>query len=475
MSQLLKKVLETITSHKLVKNGDAVLAAVSGGPDSVCLLHVLFSLSEELGIRLFAIHINHMLRGSESDADEQYTKELCGRLGIPIRSVSVDISELSRSRGISLEEAGREARYAEFEKYADETGAAVIAVAHNRNDQAETVLMHILRGSGLAGLSGMGLKRGRVIRPLLEINRSEIDEYCHEQKLEPRIDSTNLKEDFTRNRMRLKLIPYINSNFDMDVTGSLCRISKLAGLDSSYLEKCAEEEYAASLEKAGSDFIHLKLEALIRLHPAIMSRVLRLTMQKLTGNLKGIESVHMDILSDLVLGGLTGPVVQLPRNIRAGISYGILKIYLNKEEKPASVFNRKIQVPGQTLVKEMASIIKAEIMEKSSEVDKYGKLGYNSMVQFFDYDLLKEGINIRNREAGDIFKPYKSNGTKKLKEFFIDSKIPRDLRDEIPVIAIGNEVVWVAGFKISDKFKLTENTKSVLKLEISKNNATTGG
>ena len=475
MSQLLKKVLETITSHKLVKNGDAVLAAVSGGPDSVCLLHVLFSLSGELGISLFAIHINHMLRGSESDADEQYAKVLCGKLGIPIRSVSVDISELSRSRGISLEEAGREARYAEFEKYADETGAAVIAVAHNRNDQAETVLMHILRGSGLTGLSGMGLRRGRVIRPLLETNRSEIDEYCREQKLEPRIDSTNLKEDFTRNRVRLKLIPFINSNFEVDLTGSLCRISKLAGQDSSYLEKCAEEEYAASLVKAGSDFIQLKLEALKRLHPAIMSRVLRLSLQKLTGSLKGIESIHMDILSDLVYQGGTGPVVQLPRNIRAGISYGILKIYLEKEEKPASVFNRKIQVPGQTLVKEITSVIKAEILEKSAEIDKYGKLGYNSMTQFFDYDLLKEGINIRNRAAGDIFKPYKSNGTKKLKEFFIDSKIPRDLRDEIPVIAIGNEVVWVAGFKISDKFKLTENTKSVLKLEIFKNNATTGG
>lgn len=475
MSQLYEKVLETITDHELVKSGDAVLVAVSGGPDSACLLHILFSLSEELGIRLFAIHINHMLRGSESDADEQYVKELCGRLGITIRTVSVDISVLSKSLGLSLEEAGREARYAEFEKYADEIGAAVIAVAHNRNDQAETVLMHILRGSGLTGLSGMGLKRGRVIRPLLEINRSEIDEYCCEQKLEPRIDSTNLKEDFTRNRVRLKLIPYINSNFDTDVTGSLCRISKLADLDNGYLVQCADEQYDASLDNVGSDFIHLKLETLRRLHPAIMSRVLRLSLQKLTGSLKGIESIHVDILSGLVLEGRTGPVVQLPRNIRAGISYGILKIYINREEKPACVFNRRIQVPGQTLVNEIASIVKAEIMEMSYEVDKYGKLGYNSMVQVFDYDLLKEGINIRNRMAGDIFKPIKSNGTRKLKEFFIDNKIPREIRDEIPVIAIGNEVIWVAGFKISDKFKLTENTKSVLKLEIINNNIITGG
>lgn len=470
MPQLIEKVRETIKGHELVKKGDTVLAAVSGGPDSVCLLHVLFSLSEELGIRLLAIHVNHMLRGSESDADEAYVKDLCGRLGIPVRSVSVDIGGLSRSRGISLEEAGREARYAEFEKYADETGAGAIAVAHNRNDQAETVLMHILRGAGLTGLAGMAFRRGRVIRPLLEADRSEIDEYCRDQKLEPRIDSSNLKDDFKRNRIRLKLIPYINSVIETDVTGNLCRISKLADLDNSYLVKCAEEEYTDCLEKDGSGFADLKLEALKRLHPAIMGRVLRLALQKATGSLKGIEGVHTDMLSDLVKEGRTGSAVQLPRGIRAGISYGTLKIYIDKEEeKPAAVFNRRIRIPGRTVVEEIGSAVTAEIMEKSAEFDKYGKLGYNSMLQLFDYDLLKKGINIRNRAAGDIFKPYKSNGTKKLKEFFIDSKIPRDSRDEIPVIAIDNEVVWVVGIKISDKFKLTENTKSVLKLEIINN------
>ncbi len=468
MSQLLEKIFDAITRHELIKKGDAVIAAVSGGPDSVCLLHVLFSLSGKLGIRLHAIHINHMLRGSESDADQRYAAELCGRLGIPFRAVAIDISGLSRSRGISLEEAGREARYAEFEKYADEAGAAVVAVAHNRNDQAETVLMHILRGSGLDGLAGMEFKRGRIIRPLLEADRAEIEEYCREQGLEPRTDSTNLKADFTRNRVRLKLIPYIDSNFNTDITGGLCRLSKLAGLDGGYLEECAAREYAAALEESGDGFVRLRLEALRRLHPAILGRVLRLALLGLTGSLKGIESVHLDMLSGLVSKGATGPVVQLPRNIRAGIIYGVLKIYLNKEERIHSVFSRKIEIPGTVKAGELNCSIKAEVLEKSSVVDKYGKLGYNSMVQFFDYDLLKEGINIRNRTAGDIFKPYKSNGTKKLKEFFIDSKIPRDIRDETPVIAIGNEVIWVAGFKISDKFKVTENTKTVLKLEISK-------
>jgi tRNA(Ile)-lysidine synthase len=475
VSQLLEKVYAAITGHELAKEGDTVIAAVSGGPDSVCLLHALYLLSGRLGIKLHAIHINHMLRGCESDADERYTTGLCRKLGIPLHAVPADVGELSRRRGLSLEEAGREARYAEFEKYAAQTGAAAVAVAHNRNDQAETVLMHILRGSGLSGLSGMEYRRGRIIRPLLEIDRTEIDEYCREHGLEPRTDSTNLEDEFTRNRVRLNLIPYIDSNFDTDITGSLCRLSRLAGLDGDYLEKCAGEEYGACLEESGGGFIRLKLDALRRLHPAILGRVLRLALHKLTGSLKGIESIHVDILSDMILKGVTGPVVQLPRNIRAGIFYGVLKIYLDTEKKPARSFSRRIEVPGLTAADELACLVKAEVLESPSEVAKYGKLRYNSMVQLFDYALLKEGINIRNRAAGDIIKPYKSGGTKKLKEFFIDSKIPRDIRDEIPVVAIGNEIVWVAGYKISDKFKVTENTKSILKLEIFKNNATTGG
>ena len=412
-----------------------------------------------------------MLRGAESDADEQYVRGLCESLGIPLRAVRVDVGELSRHRRLSLEEAGREARYGEFGKYADEIGAAAVAVAHNRNDQAETVLMHILRGSGLAGLTGMEFRRGRIIRPLLDTDRQEIMDYCVEQKLAPRIDSTNLDTDFTRNKIRLKLIPYIDEIFDADITAGLCRISRLAGMDEDCLDGYARREYELSVAEDGKDYVTLRLDALKRLHPALLGRVLRHAVAGLKGGLKGIESKHVEILAGLVQKGRTGPVVQLPGGLRAGLSYGLLKIYLEKNERAAVHFNRKIEVPGHTFVPELTLNVRAEIIEaeKASTVDKRGRLEYNSMVQFFDYGLLKEGINIRNREAGDVFKPLGSNGTKKLKEFLIDVKIPREIRGEIPVIASDSEVVWLAGFKISDKFKVTENTKFILKLEILKN------
>lgn len=469
MVRLQERVLDIIHRHGLIKKGDNVVAALSGGPDSACLLHILFSLAGRLDFRVYAIHINHMLRGAESDADEQYAGELCQSLHIPFRPVRVDIGELSRNRRMSLEEAGREVRYEEFGKYADEIGAAAIAVAHNRNDQAETVLMHLLRGSGLDGLAGMEFRRGRIIRPLLDTDRREILDYCREQGLTPRTDSTNLKDDFTRNKIRLKLIPYIDENFDADITSALCRVSRLAGTDGDFLDGCARKEYEQAVAETGGDFVKLRLDALKSLHPALLGRVLRFAAGGLRGGLQGIESKHVEILADLVRRGRTGPAVQLPGGLRARRSYGLIKLFLEKSEDGAVRFSHEIPVPGHAFVAELDLTVAAEILEKPPAVDKYGRLEYNSMVQLFDYGLLTGGINIRNREAGDVFKPLGSNGAKKLKKFLIDAHVPREQRDQIPVIASGSEVVWLAGIKISDKFKVTENTKFILKLEICKN------
>ena len=227
MQEMLDKVVEAIKRYKLIENGDKIVTGVSGGPDSVCLLHVLHVLAGKMNIKVFAIHINHMLRGSESDADEAFTREICSKMGINLRSLAFDINEVSRKERISLEEAGRETRYREFQRFADEIGAARIAVAHNKNDQAETILMNLFRGTGLQGLTGMDYIRGRIIRPLLSITRHEIERYCEENSLGYRIDSSNLKGDFTRNRIRLELIPEINKSFGTDLTESINRMALL--------------------------------------------------------------------------------------------------------------------------------------------------------------------------------------------------------------------------------------------------------
>ncbi|MCR4435151.1 MAG: tRNA lysidine(34) synthetase TilS [Clostridiales bacterium] len=462
---LQKKVLETIRKYKLIEDGERVVVGISGGPDSVCLLHILKELAHELNIELFAVHINHMLRGKESDGDEKYVVELCKKLGVPLFVKSVDIRRMSREKGISPEEAGREARYAQFSRCAEEVGGAKIAVAHNKNDQVETVLMRIIRGTGPDGLAGMDFKRGRIIRPLLGTERADIEKYCFDHSLEPRTDSSNLESLYTRNKVRLELIPYIKGLFDVNINDNIYKLSFLMRDDIDFVEDFAIKSYNQCILKCKKDEILLDPEKLKKDHPSITRRVLRYAVKNLKGNLKGIEYVHIDSILKLISENRTGAEVHLPCSLRASLTYGALSIYISKNEGEKLRFKKDISIPGRTEVEALGSLLEAEVVEKSCGQFGGGQgSSQNSMIQFFDYEMLKSGINIRNRRDGDIFKPYRSNGTKKLKKFFIDSKVPRSLRDKIPLIAVDNEVVWIIGYKTSDKFKVTENTKKVLKL-----------
>ena len=456
--------MDTINKYHLINNGDSVVVGVSGGPDSVCLLHVLYTLRERLQIKLHAVHINHMLRGAESEEDEKYVKELCEKLEIPAHFFSIDVQDLASKKGISLEEAGREARYRKFEEVAGETGASKIAVAHNRNDQAETVLMNIIRGSGLDGLKGIEYMRGKIIRPLLDVRREDIESYCRQHSLNPRTDSTNLVSIYTRNKVRLDLIPSINKMFDIDIQDNLWKMSVLLKDELDYIDENVTRLYNECLIEADKDSITIDAGIFNNCHIAVKRRIIRNAVKNLTGSLKGIESVHIEKVLQLWEKGRTGAEIHLPGELKALKSYNHLIIGTAVNDVKTKPFCSEINIPGVTLVPEIGAGIKAFIEKKPSAIEQNGNMRYNSLVQYFDYDTLKMGIYIRNRKDGDVFKPYKSNGTKKLKEYFIDNKIPRHKRDNIPLIAQGNEIVWVIGYKISDKFKVTENTKTVLKL-----------
>ncbi|NJD02410.1 MAG: tRNA lysidine(34) synthetase TilS, partial [Ruminiclostridium sp.] len=407
VQEMLDKVVETIKRYKLIENGDKIVAGVSGGPDSVCLLHVLNILSGKMDIKVLAIHINHKLRGFESDADEAFTQEICRKMGINLRSLAFDISELSGKEGISLEEAGRETRYREFQRFADETGAAKIAVAHNKNDQAETILMNLFRGTGLQGLTGMDYMYGRIIRPLLSISRHEIETYCKDNSLGFRVDSSNLKGDFTRNRIRLDLIPEINKNFNTDLTEAMHRMALLLKNDNNYLEADAQKAFNTCLDKFANGCVRLKLKELKLLHPALAGRVFRIAVSCIKGDLKGIESKHIEDITELVDKNRTGSSIQLPKGIRAGISYSVLKIYIEKAVAKSD-FDYELAVPGFAYFDEVMASVETSIDSLCPNIDKYERIGYNSLEQFFDYDRIKEGINIRNRRVGDIFTPYRS-------------------------------------------------------------------
>jgi tRNA(Ile)-lysidine synthase len=465
MGKLKEKVLDNIKKYGLTEKGDKVVVGVSGGPDSVCLLHILHSLAGELNIKIAVSHINHMMRGEESDKDECHVRKLSEKLGVDFYSKSINIIELSKDLGISLEEAGREARYNEFQALAQRIGAAKVVVAHNKNDQAETILMRIVRGSGLEGLRGMDFKRGPIIRPLLNVERREIEEYCLNNLLDFRTDSSNLENVYTRNKMRLELIPYIDRLFETNITESIFKMSSVLKDDNDLIDNIVSDSFNQTVKKKDETGLFLDLELFKSSHPAVRRRIIRQAIEQIKGDLKDIERVHIEDSINLALNGKTGSEIHLPCNVRVSKSYGTLKIFLNLKKIQYSAFDKVINIPGETMLDVANKRIMARIEEKPSNFIHLGGFSENGLIKYFDYEKLISGINIRTRREGDVFKPYNSNGTKKLKEYFIDNKISRELRDNIPLVAKGSEIIWIIGYKISDKFKVTENTKKVLRLE----------
>lgn len=447
-----------------MEDGEGIVVGVSGGPDSVCLLHVLKRLSPLMKLRLHAVHVNHMLRGEEAEEDERYASEICGKLEVPLSVFRIDIGKLAAQKGISLEEAGREARYGEFQNVAQREGASRIAVAHNKNDQVETVIMHIMRGSGSDGLKGMDYRRGIVIRPLLDADRSEIERYCADHSLSPRTDSSNLEGAFLRNRVRLELIPLIKDIWGPDSGDKLCGMAEKLRSEVDFLNSYSGERLSECLA-CGEDEVALDSGKLSDLHPAIARRVVRLAIGILNPGLKGIEGAHVDASVKLAVSGRSGSLLHLPGGLRVKKTYGKTVITYKPDREKKEAFDARLSIPGETQLTG-GLLARASIEKKSSSIEHYKGIGYNSLVQFFDYDRTGGGINIRNRRNGDVFKPVGSNGTKKLKEYFIDEKIPRSERDSIPLMAKDGEILWIIGYKISDKFKVTENTKNVLKLEL---------
>ena len=459
---MITRVLNTIRKYNLIKNGDCVVVGVSGGPDSVCLLHVLWCLKNDFNLKLVAVHINHMLRGDESYRDEEFVKKLCEKLDVELKSVRVDINRVAQQKGMSLEEAGREERYKNFDIVADSIGADRIAVAHNKNDRAETVLMNIIRGTGLDGLKGMEYIRGRIIRPLLDIDRSEIEAYILEKNLDTVTDSSNLEKIYARNKIRLDVIPNIDKLFDCNLVKSIDRMSRLIKDDIDFIDDKVKEAYCDAVLKKENGEVELLLRKISKMHLAVRRRVIRKAIEEVKGSVKGIESVHIENILDMIDNGKVGSRIDLP-GIKIGRTYESIRFY-KKEIQPKSFdYEAFLNIPGLTEVGDGKHYIEASIITDYKLSDYKGMKG-SSLIQFFDYDKMIEGINIRKRKEGDLFKPVNSNGTKKLKEYFIDNKIPREIRDNIPLVAKGHDIIWIIGYKISDKFKVTENTKKVLKL-----------
>ena len=318
MQNLEEKVIKTIEKNKLIEEGDKIVLGVSGGPDSMCMLNILEKICQK-GMYLLAdfvvAHVNHMIR-EEASKDEEYVKKYCEKNKIEFFSKSIDVKKLAHNNKIGLEEAGRLARYEFFNEILEKVKANKIAIAHNKNDKVETVLMHILRGSGMEGLKGIEPKNGNIIRPLIECERNEIEEYCREKNLNPRIDKTNYENIYNRNKIRNVVVPYIQKEFNPNIIKTIGRLTDIISAEDKYIEKQTEKIYKEILIKEEKKQIVLNLKSFNMQENVIKSRLIRYTIKRLFGTISSIEKIHIDDIIKLCANNIGNKFLIPNKNIK---------------------------------------------------------------------------------------------------------------------------------------------------------------
>lgn len=453
---LLFKVKKTVEHHRLLERDDKVLIAVSGGVDSVCLLTLLLELKDAFALSFHLAHLNHSLRGVESDEDAEWVRALAGRLGIPVTIEKKDVLKWVKRKRCSLEEGARELRYEFLSKVADEVEATKIATGHTLDDQAETVLLRLLRGTGISGLGGVLPRRKRLIRPLIEVSREEVVEYLQDKGLDYREDSSNTQRDHLRNRLRLELIPLLKGEFNRRIVELLGRCAELAQIDDSYLDTVARGAFSTLLIRSSPMRIVLDWEKLVSLHPSLSRRAIRFAIKEIKGNLRGIRTEH--ILSCLELS--TGKKLYLPSGLILTRQYENLIISLC--EKRYGHFTYTVQVPGTVMLREIEMILVAEFLDKDFLPEDFKSPSPEEA--YFDFDQIDPPLVVRNRRSGDRIHPLGMKGERKLKDILIDDKIPRNERDSIPLLADSNGLLWIIGNRRSERAKITPATKKVLRI-----------
>lgn len=459
-----EEVLETIRKYKLIENGDQLVIGLSGGPDSIVLLYVLLDIQENIDFNIHIAHVNHGVRGKAALADEKFVESLAEDLNLPYYSRTVNMDKYALEKNISSEEAGREIRYGFFReilKKLKSGNRGKIAVAHNKNDQAETLLMRFFRGTSIDGLRGMEYINGDIIRPILGIRREDIEKYLLERNIESCLDKTNLEPIYHRNKIRLELIPYIEKEYNPNIIETLWRTSRISAQDSDFLEVYTEKAFGKMTKNKKENSVTLNKSLFLKEHRSIQQRIIRTCIDEIQGNLQGFTSQHIVNILNLVLEGGTGRSIDLINDFIARISYDkfIIEKYKKSEEKD---FLCEVKVEGSTYLKESNYEVETKIYP-AREIDIDRK---NPYIMDFDFDKIKGGLYCRNRRPGDRFVPHGMKGSKKIKDYFIDEKIPKEKRDKIPLIEDEENIIWLVGYRGSELYKVEETTKRILRIKI---------
>ncbi len=447
----------------MLADRDHILIGLSGGPDSVSLTLILDELRAEYNLTLSALYIDHGLRPGETEKEESFCRELCESRGINFYTRAVDVRSAAGA-GTNIQQAARQLRYKAYDEDLHEIKASKIALGHNADDQAETVMMRLLRGSGRKGLSGIPPVRGNIIRPLIEIERREIEDFLVSYSPTPQlpnsstsylIDSSNLKDDYLRNWIRLNFMAELKTK-NPALVHDICNTADIFREEDAYLEIIVTKTLMRLISRKSDYSIQLFLTPLAATEKPILRRVLRRAIDAVKG-LRGISYVHIEDIIHLIQKGKAGDRLNLPKGIRVVREYSLLKI---TTEKPELLSEHELSPPGEIVLRESGISLKASFEEG-------GESGKDVSSVLLDAGNMTFPLKVRARAAGDYFYPLGFGKKKKLQDFFVDEKVPRDRRDVTPIVVSGNDIIWIAGYRADERFKVTEGTESILKLSIS--------
>lgn len=504
---MIDKVLHYVKENNIIAKKDRIVIGVSGGADSVCLFFVMLKLKEIYDLHLEVVHVNHGIRGEEAKEDEDYVRELCEREDVSYTVFHEDVRRIAKEQKLSEEEAGRDVRYEAFHKVCEIKQCNKIAIAHNMNDSAETILFNLFRGSGIKGLTGILPVRDSIIRPLLCVSREEIEDYLDQIRVDYKIDKTNLLEEYTRNKIRLNILPYVKSELNERAMEHIASSGNLLSEVVAYIEKnmfeCYERIVVFNEEKKE---YFIQVNAIMKEDIVIQKELIRYILFQLSGQRKDIDGKHIDIIVSLLRKNV-GKKVDLPYEIEVVRDYE--RIIFRKRNKPINKCDNKDQSSINESFKEINSkyessctnihpvksyVNSTDNMDNNRDLqegivvsipgtyyDSYHKwnlkfelINYkknliiptNGCTKWFDYDRIKNTVLLRTRKEGDFLQIDQLGGRKKLKSFFIDKKVPRELRDEIPLLTDGSHIMWIVGDRISEAYKVNEKTQRILIVKV---------
>ena len=462
--ELEERVLSYMREKHMIEEKQAILAGVSGGADSVCLLLLLCSLKSRLDLRLFVVHVEHGIRGEESLADARFVRDLCKRLSVPCQVCPVDVPGRAKRLGQSLEEAGRTARYEIFEREARaleerHSRKCRISVAHNAYDNAETMLYHLARGTGIRGLAGIPPVRGRIIRPLLALKREEIEAYLEEKGQKFCRDATNETDLYRRNRIRHRILP-VMEELNPEAVRHMGRTGEMLGELDAWLQEVADRVLGEAVEPDG-----LRKEPLRKLPEPLRREVLHRWIARIWGENRDISCRHVEALAEL-LEAPAGKEIWLPGGRRVISTYRHLT---TAEEDGREPVVGAVMLSGRQLTEQGTMEMAAGGYRFSFALrrwEKNAEIPRKFYTKWFDYDKIKDDFEIRNRQPEDYLVIDDQGRRKPLNRYFIDEKVPRDRRDALPLLACGHHVIWVPGYRISAYYKVDETTENILEVQV---------